>query len=156
MGRKIRIRNTDLAGWVGVETNGGGTMKHTRKKMEMLGLKKGKDKGKWVEIGQVAVDSGQLMICDPCYIDSVWKESPFVDIRPEHAGEFSYNGCCHGTLTGIGHVQMLFQAGHPGAGVAFRSGLGDGIYPAEALIVDYGTKRAPDLRIKEVRIRMIQ
>lgn len=32
-------------------------------------------------IGHVAVDSGQLLLCDPCYIDSEWKEEPFEDIR---------------------------------------------------------------------------
>ncbi len=32
-------------------------------------------------IGVVGVDSGQLMICDPCYIDSEWVREDFVDIR---------------------------------------------------------------------------
>jgi hypothetical protein len=32
-------------------------------------------------IGYVGVDSGQLMICDPCYIDSEWIKEPFGDIR---------------------------------------------------------------------------
>ena len=27
-----------------------------------------------VELGVVGVDSGQLLICDPCYIDSEWKD----------------------------------------------------------------------------------
>ena len=32
-------------------------------------------------VGYVAVDSGQLMICDPCYIESTWKaDSEFVSI----------------------------------------------------------------------------
>ena len=34
-----------------------------------------------VLLGHVAVDSGQLMICDPCYIDSEWKNEDFEDIR---------------------------------------------------------------------------
>ena len=34
-----------------------------------------------VLLGHVAVDSGQLMICDPCYIDSEWENEDFVDIR---------------------------------------------------------------------------
>jgi len=33
------------------------------------------------EMGLVAVDSGQLMITDPCYIDSEWQDQPFEDIR---------------------------------------------------------------------------
>jgi len=34
-----------------------------------------------VEIGSVAVDSGQLMITDPCYVDSEWEKEKFEDIR---------------------------------------------------------------------------
>ncbi len=33
------------------------------------------------KIGVVAVDSGQLLICDPCYIDSEWQYKEFLDIR---------------------------------------------------------------------------
>lgn len=33
------------------------------------------------EMGFVAVDSGQLMITDPCYIDSEWQNHPYQDIR---------------------------------------------------------------------------
>lgn len=33
------------------------------------------------EMGFVAVDSGQLMITDPCYINSEWQNTPFEDIR---------------------------------------------------------------------------
>mgnify|MGYP001612550115 FL=1 len=32
-------------------------------------------------LGVVAVDSGQLLITDPCYIDSHWENKPFEDIR---------------------------------------------------------------------------
>lgn len=34
-----------------------------------------------INIGYVAVDSGQLLLCDPTYIDSEWKKEPFEDIR---------------------------------------------------------------------------
>jgi hypothetical protein len=30
-----------------------------------------------VKIGEVGVDSGQLMVCDPCYIDSEWMQEEF-------------------------------------------------------------------------------
>lgn len=33
------------------------------------------------QIGFVAVDSGQLMITDPCYIDSEWGREEFEDVR---------------------------------------------------------------------------
>ncbi len=32
-------------------------------------------------IGHVGVDSGQLLLCDPCYIDSEWNKEDFEDIR---------------------------------------------------------------------------
>lgn len=32
-------------------------------------------------LGHVGVDSGQLLITDPCYIDSEWKQENFKDIR---------------------------------------------------------------------------
>lgn len=32
-------------------------------------------------LGHVGVDSGQLIICDPCYIDSEWMQEDFKDIR---------------------------------------------------------------------------
>jgi len=40
-----------------------------------------KNKEKYVKLGVVGVDSGQLMICDPCYVDSEWakKEVEFKD-----------------------------------------------------------------------------
>lgn len=34
-----------------------------------------------VEMGMVGVDSGQLMITDPCYIDSEWQKEDFEDLR---------------------------------------------------------------------------
>ncbi|MFQ2561178.1 hypothetical protein [Aeromonas caviae] len=33
------------------------------------------------EMGMVAVDSGQLMITDPCYINSEWQDDEFEDVR---------------------------------------------------------------------------
>lgn len=32
-------------------------------------------------LGYVGVDSGQLMICDPCYIDGFWVDQPYDDSR---------------------------------------------------------------------------
>ena len=29
----------------------------------------------WAEVGVVGVDSGQLMLCDPCYIENEWKKA---------------------------------------------------------------------------------
>ena len=32
-------------------------------------------------IGHVGVDSGQFLLCDPCYIDSEWEKEDFEDFR---------------------------------------------------------------------------
>ena len=33
------------------------------------------------KIGEIGIDSGQVIICDPCYIDSHWKVEEFKDTR---------------------------------------------------------------------------
>jgi Protein of unknown function (DUF4241) len=128
---------------------------------------------KEVYLGSVAVDSGQLMICDPCYIDSEWQNEDFVDIRvhehkmtkerltygkdfanyeevipkygktmnqlnetgewidverPDSKHGFSYNACANATLSAKGHGELTFKMGHTGAGLAFSTAYGDGIY----------------------------
>lgn len=143
-------------------------------------------------IGHVAVDSGQLMICDPCYIDSEWKHENFEDIRvyvhkdtgkklqyrvdfgnyeeviPDYemtmnelikTGEwvekkehvvkhgFSYNACAKATLSKNGHGELHFGLGHPGAGIAFGTAFGDGLYPVFA-------KYDADGNIKSVTVEL--
>jgi hypothetical protein len=34
-----------------------------------------------VLLGHVGVDSGQLLLCDPCYIESEWEQEDFTDVR---------------------------------------------------------------------------
>lgn len=110
---------------------------------------------KWKEIGVVGVDSGQLMICDPCYLDDAngrigWEKNtdPSFGIG---RNDFSYRGVCAVTL---GHKegepfngQINYAMGHSGRAVAFPSGYGDGVYTVEA-------REDEDGRIVEVRIRM--
>lgn len=129
-------------------------------------------------IGYVAVDSGQLLLCDPCYIDSQWEKEDFEDIRIykskstgdvlqycvdfnsyadiipskgksmnellatgdweqidsdiEPKNPFSYNACARATLSDKGHGQLMFKMGNAGAGVAFSTAFGDGMYPVWA------------------------
>ena len=44
---------------------------------KMLGVDKKNEQLYEEEIGVVGVDSGQILICDPCYIDSQWKEEEY-------------------------------------------------------------------------------
>jgi hypothetical protein len=128
-------------------------------------------------LGSVAVDSGQLMITDPCYVDSVWKKEPYTDDRKYidtltgtiweygkdftnfeydvlHNGtsvnkllasgrfqprwnsdngayHFSYDGACKASSSSTTN-EMVFDEGHPGAGVCFHTAFGDGLYPIYA------------------------
>lgn len=88
-------------------------------------------------IGEVAVDSGQLMITDPCYIDSEWQRDHFrsegSDGRNDSAAfGYSYHGACRSTGSEVGYGNLTFLKGHIGAGIAFATAWGDGMYPVYA------------------------
>jgi hypothetical protein len=102
---------------------------------------------KWKKIGVVGVDSGQLMICDPCYIGSEWKEEKYGK-KVKH--DFSYNGICQKTIKN-NTAQINYHNGNPGIAVAFQSGFGDGCYEVYAKEKDFGKFGK---RIVEVKIVM--
>ncbi|MCM6761910.1 DUF4241 domain-containing protein [Rathayibacter sp. ZW T2_19] len=84
-------------------------------------------------IGEVGVDSGQLMVTDPCYVDTEWQDEPFIpDGKIERDEDtlfhYSYDGACRSTLSGGGHGELAFTKGHAGAGVVFSTAWGDGMY----------------------------
>ena len=66
---------------------------------------------KYIKLGVAGVDSGQLMVCDPCYIS----EDSIKDV-------LSYD-----TICSTKH-QLNYRLGHAGLGVVFPSGFGDGLY----------------------------
>jgi len=74
------------------------------------------------QIGVVGVDSGSLIILDPCYMESnfeKWDEGMCDKVlelttNSKQAGQFNY------------------KKGHPGLAVVFSSGMGDGLYPVFA------------------------
>ena len=75
-------------------------------------------------IGYVAVDSGQVLLVDPCYITKAeWDEN----WTPGKVNR-GYGGCCEASLSenGAGEVPIL---GAGGTGVCTRTEYGDGSYP---------------------------
>ena len=80
-------------------------------------------------IGNIAIDSGQAMVGDPCYLDEYepWNDNmEQFNEYPKHKGKYSYLGACEATITkGYGELGM-------GSAVAFSTGYGDGLYPVYA------------------------
>jgi len=93
-------------------------------------------------IGHVAVDSGQILLTDPCYLKD-WKDNEFVGDGKNKQKDFTYSGACNITLSkkmGGNFVDEKFKE----IGVAVSSGYGDGSYTVEAIYKDD--------RIKEIKI----
>jgi len=94
-------------------------------------------KTQWKKIGVVGVDSGTLMITDPCYaIQDGWNDK---DYEKEVVG----------TANKL-HHQVKHALGHAGKAVIFSSGLGDGLYEVFAKIenVKHWGERVTEVRIK--------
>ena len=104
---------------------------------------------KEVYIGSIAVDSGQMMLCDPCYIDSSWKKNDvpadFTNLSMFHE-QFSYLGAAEATLSHKS-AGILYNE-YVGLGAVCSTGWGDGMYPVYVVYNDEG-------RIAEMRIEFI-
>jgi hypothetical protein len=88
------------------------------------------------QIGTVDVDSGQVMVTDPCYVKSFTNDEPFtreadhrIDQDTPGTYPYSYSGASAASCSDEGYGQMNHPAGHPGAGVVTRTAHGDGSYP---------------------------
>ena len=89
------------------------------------------------KVGEVWVDSGQLIIVDPSYLRD-WEANRFNDEDPEDPEDpednsFSYAGACNTTLS-VGAGQLAHGA------VASATG-GDGSYPVYAEIISGRVQR---------------
>ena len=97
---------------------------------------------KRVLIGSIGVDSGQVMVVDPCYLSN-WKANEFdptVGSPTEPTGTFDYDGACRATCSEAGHgvldanPQVGNRAGGAvGMAVASKTMYGDGVYPVYAV-----------------------
>ena len=83
-------------------------------------------------IGHVGVDSGQVIVTDPCYL-SDWKANDF-SVQGTKL-DYSYEGACNATLGENGGAEI----GSGTQGVASRTAYGDGCYPVFQIIGDDGT-----------------
>ena len=84
-------------------------------------------------IGHFAVDSGQAMVGDPCYLDDweLWNNGEPFD-HESKAGQYGYLGACGVTLKeGYGELGR-------GTAVVFSTGYGDGLYPVYAELNEDG------------------
>lgn len=82
-----------------------------------------------VLVGHVPVDSGQLMLTDPCYITSGFDDEFTETTFPHDDYPLTYNGASHATLSEGGYGEL------DGLAIAFSSGHGDGCYPVYLTIV---------------------
>ena len=74
-------------------------------------------------VGSFAVDSGQAMVGDPCYLDG-WQTNEGEEWNLEgKIGDYSYHGASATTIAN--------DAGELGIGkaIVFNTGYGDGYYP---------------------------
>ena len=104
-------------------------------------------KDKRIKIGVVGVDSGQLVICDPCYIKHNGEQSELNDYdellkKKAESGNGDLNKADE-------YAQLCFDMGHEGLGVVFDSGIGDGVYNVYATI---GEISCFGKRVKKVEV----
>ena len=99
-----------------------------------------------VLLGKFGVDSGQVLIIDPCYVDSEWKQN---SKKGTGLDDGTYGDCCRLTLSKKQGGVLKYKMGHKGLGVVSSTGYGDGEYPVYAIISDEGKfgKRIKELRI---------
>lgn len=116
-----------------------------------------KYKSKIVKIGEVAVDSGKLMIIDPAYLGKGGLEFDHSLFAPK----IDWNKLCQG----LGTIQLTSRSkeiksqlkdkdigtwGGDGLAMICPTGFGDGVYYVYAKVTDYGDDGGE--RVDEIKI----
>ena len=95
-------------------------------------------------LGFAAVDSGQILIVDPCYIKTDGEQAWQEDWNGASPG---YGVCCEATLSANRAAEVLI-AGVGGTGVAVGTSYGDGNYPVyrdgDKIIIDFNPEMSID------------
>jgi hypothetical protein len=97
-------------------------------------MRKLKTDQRWKTVGEISVDAGMAMICDPCYLTR--------DAGQPHPVHGDWAEFCN--AMGESHFMEL-PLGH---GVVVRTGYGDGSYPVQVRINKEG-------RVAEMRVLFI-
>lgn len=100
-------------------------------------------------IGHAAVDSGQLIVVDPCYLRE-WRDGDYHPGPTPAPDGNHYDAACKATDHRVNPDMggEVLVAGVGGTGVCFSTGYGDGCYPVEA---EY-----EDGRVKSITIRFFE
>lgn len=114
-------------------------------------------------IGDVGVDSGQLMITDPCYVKDFdsQEDIDFYDSIPEgvdlnnHHNEqpldkypYTYGGASAASCNKDRAAVLSSSTGFTGVGACFSTGYGDGMYP---VYVEYNEEG----RVKSITVEFL-
>ena len=103
-------------------------------------------------IGVVGVDSGQIMVADPCYIEASFPTDELTNVKFDEAKShyvnldgseirneqlsLTYDGARLASMSD--RFQLYYTLGHAGAAVCVDSGYGDGSYPVYGEFNDEG------------------
>ena len=106
------------------------------------------EKQGWKRVGYADVDSGQIMIGDPCYtLPRKMDEDLGLDYD-ELIDRWPYDKPGQTTLTA--------KPDHAGAGIVMHTGFGDGTYPVLIREHDYGPGGMSGIRVIEARILFVE
>ena len=84
-------------------------------------------------IGYIGVDSGQVMIGDPGYLDE-FVNNGYDDNVEVCNTEFSYQSACEASFADGGVIGRFPHLGNAGRGVVSFTAHGDGIFPVYQLV----------------------
>ena len=113
----------------------------------------------WEYIGSIGVDSGQMMLADPCYVKDFADDNSDAEgvmklmeaMKDGSDNSFSYIGACSQSNTPQQAGVLVNDIGAE-MGVVCSSGFGDGGYPVYVKRHDFGEwgKRVVEMKIEFV------